>query len=172
MNFSDGNIKKGTFRAWLIVICAALFYTYQFIMRVSPNIMHDDITKNFGVDDSSFGFIVGLYYWGYSIMQLPMGVLMDRIGPKKIMTTACLGISIASVLFAYTKNIYLASFARLIMGVGAASGLMGALKLGSMWLESNKISIVTAITIGFGTIGARWYTSKVINKYYWVERST
>ncbi len=154
MNENLIKTNKNSIKAWSIVVTSAIFYCYQFVIRVSPNVMHDDITSNFGIDDAAYGFIVGLYYWGYSLMQLPMGVLMDKIGPRRIITIAILSCALASFIFANTQNLVIASISRLIMGISASSGMMGSLKLGSTWLPRNRMSIVTAITMGFGTIGA------------------
>ncbi len=155
MKFSQSKVAKlGSLRAWLIVVCGALFYCYQFIIRVSPNVIHDDLVQSFKIDEAMFGFIIGLYYWGYSGMQLPLGIAMDRLGPRRIITGAVLLCALACFIFSQTQNIIIASSARIMMGVGAASGFMGALKLGSLWLPPRRMGIVSAITMAFGTLGA------------------
>ncbi|MCP3659828.1 MAG: MFS transporter [Bacteroidetes bacterium] len=155
MKFSQSKFAKhGSLRAWLIITCGALFYCYQFIIRVSPNIIHDDLVANFKIDEAMFGFMIGLYYWGYSSMQLPLGIAMDRLGPRRVITSAILICALACLIFSLTQNIIIASTARVMMGVGAASGLMGSLKLGSLWLPPRRMGLVTAITMAFGTLGA------------------
>ncbi len=155
MKFSQSTTSKpGSFRAWIIVICGALFYCYQFIIRVSPNVMHDEIVDHFMIDQTLFGFMIGLYYWGYSGMQLPLGIAMDRLGPKRIIIGAILICAFSCFIFSQTHNVIIASISRVMMGIGAASGFMGSLKLGSLWLPPRKMGLVSAVTMGFGTIGA------------------
>ncbi len=151
---NSGYNNYSTIRLWSIVLCGAMFYCYQFIIRVSPNVMHDNLLHNFNINESMFGFLVGLYYWGYSAVQLPLGLAMDKLGPRRIITIAILLCAVACYTFSQTTNVMLAGVSRIAMGVGAASGFMGALKLGSLWLPARKMGIVTAITMVFGTLGA------------------
>ena len=69
--------------AWMI---ASLFYAYQYILRVMPNIMLNDIMQQFDINTATFGQFSGVYYIGYSLMHLPIGIMLDRFGPKKIIT--------------------------------------------------------------------------------------
>ncbi len=151
---NSSNLLYNDRKKWLIVTCGALFYCYQFMIRVSPNVMHDEIILNFSVNEAGYGVIVGFYYWGYSIMQLPMGVAMDKLGPKRIIFISIIACAIASLLFPYTTNPTIASISRFVMGLGAAAGFMGSLKLGAIWLPQNKWSLATGLTMILGTIGA------------------
>ena len=147
-------IGIGDKRAWLTVVVGAMFYGYQFIIRVSPNVMSDDIMKAFTIDAVAFGLIVSVYYWSYSALQIPLGIMMDRLGPKKLIAGACALCGIACFMFASTTDVYIASFARLLMGTGSACGFLGSLKLGSIWVHPKKFGSAIAITYGFGTVGA------------------
>lgn len=146
--------KIGGVRSWFIVASAAFFYTYQFVLRVSPNIARDDIMDVFNVDATTFGFIVGLYYWTYAGMQLPLGISMDRFGPRRLVAGAGIMCGIACYLFAHTNNIYIAGLARLMIGMGGACGLLGTLKLGSLWIPPKQFAQVVALAMIFGTMGA------------------
>ena len=64
--------------AWSIWMAASLFYAYQYILRVMPNIMMNDITQQFNIDATAFGQFSGIYYLGYSLMHLPIGIMLDR----------------------------------------------------------------------------------------------
>lgn len=76
--------------AWFVWIIASIFYAYQYILRVMPSIMMNDITAQFHIDATVFGQFSGVYYLGYSLMHLPIGILLDRFGPRKIMTLCIL----------------------------------------------------------------------------------
>lgn len=139
---------------WYIVFMGGLFYLYQFMLRVSPNIMSDEIMEVLAIDAAAFGFIVGVYYWGYTAMQLPLGIMMDRIGPRFFLCAAALLCSLSSFIFGHTSTPYIAGIARFLMGTGSACGLIGTIKLGSIWLEPKHIAKVTAMAILMGTAGA------------------
>lgn len=147
------NIGIGGFRAWLTVALGAVFYGYQFILRVSTNVMKDDIMQSFGIDALVFGVLVGVYYWSYSPLQIPLGIMMDRWGPRRLIGLALLLCGISCFIFASTQNIYIAGVARFILGMGSACGFLGSLKLGTMWVQPTKFGTAIAFTYGFGTLG-------------------
>lgn len=139
---------------WMIVGCSALFYSYQFIIRVFPNVMRDEILHTFAIDAADFGQIIGFYDWAYAIVQIPMGIIMDRFGPRRLITASVFLCTLGCFLFGATTSVYVASMARFLMGMGAASGFIGTLKLGTLWLPPRQLGLVIAVTIVFGTIGA------------------
>src|ERR1700752_565469 len=76
--------------AWAAWVVASIFYAYQYILRVMPNIMIDDIMQKFDMGAATFGQFSGIYYIGYSLMHLPVGIMLDRYGPKRVMTSCIL----------------------------------------------------------------------------------
>lgn len=141
-------------RGWFVVICGALFYGYQFILRVSPNVMHDELVSDFMIDASMFGTMISCYSWSYAAAQLPLGILLDRFGAGKLMTLAAFICAISCSIFASTNSFYVACFAQFLMGLGSACGFLGSIKLGTMWFPPTHVARVIAVTLVFGTIGA------------------
>lgn len=146
--------KLDGFKAWTVVLTGALFYFYQFVIRVCPNVIGDDVMRDFSIDAGVWGLIVGLYYWTYSGMQLPLGISMDRWGPKRIIAIAGFLCGVSCLAFALTPSVIVLGIARLFMGMGAACGFLGTLKLGSLWFSPLKFPRVIATTMVFGTLGA------------------
>ena len=78
---------------------AGLFYCYEFILRIIPGALQGELSQAFGqLSASVFGQIAALYYFAYTPMQLPVGMLMDRFGPKKLLSFACLCCMLGSYL--------------------------------------------------------------------------
>lgn len=148
LNFDQG--KKG----WLIVFIGGLFYMYQFVLRVSPNIMHNELLELFAIDAGTLGTIIGAYYWAYTLMQIPMGMTMDRAGPRYFLGGAAFLCALSCFIFGNTNNIYVATGARFLMGMGSACGLIGTIKLGTIWIKPQHIAKVTSLAILMGTAGA------------------
>lgn len=148
------NPHLGGLRAWFMVSMGAIFYCYQFILRVLPNVLNNEIMTNFAIDAGAFGMMVGFYYWAYSGMQIPLGITMDKFGPRNLLSIAGFICGIACFIFSMTTNIYVASFSRFMMGMGAACGFLGTIKLGTLWFPPNQIGKVIALTMIFGTSGA------------------
>lgn len=139
---------------WGIIVCGALFYAYQFILRVSPNVMNNEIMEAFMIDALAFGGVVSWYSWGYAGMQLPLGITLDRLGPRYLLAGAAALCGLSCFAFAHANGLFMACAARLAIGVGGACGLIGTLKLGTLWLHPTRLGNVIALTIGFGTLGA------------------
>lgn len=141
-------------RPWLIVLTGAFFYCYQFVLRVSPNVMGEEIMEAYMINNFVFGGIVSTYYWGYAAMQLPLGITMDRLGPRYLITAAGFICGLSILTFALTTNLFVASCARFMVGAAGACGLIGTLKLGTLWLAPSKLGRVVAVSMVFGTLGA------------------
>jgi sugar phosphate permease len=144
----------GRSKAWLVLGCAGLFYCYQFVLRVSPNIMTEELMQAFSIDAGSLGFIAAFYYYAYAGMQIPLGLIMDRFGPRRLLSLAGLTCGISCFLFAHATNPNLASCARFMMGIGAACGFLGTLKLGTIWFKPRQFGNVISFAMITGTLGA------------------
>ena len=78
-------VQKVLKQAWFVWGLAAFFYLYELVLRVSPSVMTEGLSNSFNVSASMLGVLVSFYYYSYTILQLPCGVLLDRIGVKWIL---------------------------------------------------------------------------------------
>lgn len=139
--------------SWLIWGCAALFYGYQFMLRVSPNIMVNDLMTSFHVDACALGVLSGFYYYTYAALQIPVGTLMDRFKPRRMLTFAAILCAFGTLLFSSAESIYVAAFGRALIGAGSAFAFLSCLKLGTLWFPSHKLPLVVGMTLLLGTMG-------------------
>lgn len=138
----------------MVWACAALFYCYQYIIRVSPNVMTEDLMQAFAIDATALSVVVAFYYYAYAGMQIPMGALMDRFGPGLILSAAGFVCAAACFIFSVTHDAASASLARFMMGLGSACGWLGILKLGTLWFRPQQLGKVIGFTMTLGTVGA------------------
>jgi sugar phosphate permease len=141
-------------KAWSALLAGALFYCFQFLVRVSPNIMTDELMLSFRVDAEGLAFILMWYYAGYVGMQIPLGVLMDKIGPRRVIATGAVLCALATYFFSTATTPFVAALTRLVIGLGSACGYIGTLKLGSQWFSREKMPLVVGVTMTLGTLGA------------------
>ncbi|MGL5784731.1 MAG: MFS transporter [Alphaproteobacteria bacterium] len=146
--------KKFELRAWLIWACAAIFYGYQFAQRVSPSVMTDELMSSFSVECAALGAISAFYYNAYAFLQIPAGSLLDKFGPRKMLSLATLLCTLGSILFATATGISQASIGRLFIGAGSAFGFLSCLKIGTIWFSSEKLPLVVGLSLCIGTVGA------------------
>ncbi len=141
-------------KSWLAVACGALFYCYQFVLRVSPNVMNNELMRDFAIDATTFGTIIAFYSWSYAGVQIPLGIALDRFGPGRLLTIASLICALSCFLFSLSTSVYLASFSIFLMGLGSACGFLGSIKIGTIWFPPSHLARVIAVIMVFGTVGA------------------
>ena len=141
---------------WGSVICfiGALFYCYEFVLRIVPGALQTELSAALGhVSATTFGQISALYYFAYSPMQMPVGMLMDRFGPRKLLTFACLCCTVGSLMFRMTHSIFLVSSGRFLVGFGSSFAFVGVLSLAIHWLPRRYFSLVAGLITTLGMFG-------------------
>ncbi len=146
--------SKVSQKALLIWACGGFFYFYQFILRVSPSVMTEDLMKAFAVQGCTLGILTAFYYNAYASLQIPLGMLLDRFGPRRLLTFSCFLCTLGCVLFASSNYLSIASLGRLLMGAGSACAFIGTIKLATMWFPLERIGKVVGFTMLLGTLGA------------------
>lgn len=140
--------------AWMVWIVASVFYAYQYILRVMPNIMLPDIMQQFHISAAAFGQFSGVYYIGYSLMHLPLGLMLDRFGPRGVMTT-CILLTVAGLtplLFAEHWAYPIAG--RFLIGIGSSAAILGVFKIIRMTFSEELFPRMLSYSVMIGLIGA------------------
>lgn len=151
--------KKGQsfykpFQPWLIWGLGASFFFAEYFARVDPSIIAADLMRDFNVGAFALGSLSALFYYPYIAMQLPVGSLVDRYGPHRLMTVMALLCGFAAILFSFSHYFWMAGFARMLMGFSAAFAFVGTLKLATLWFEPRKLGLLAGLTQGSGMLGA------------------
>ncbi len=146
--------KKTVLLAWLICGIGALFYSYEYFLRITPSVMEPALRAHFSLSAMGFGVFSSFYYYSYVPMQLPVGVLMDRWGPRRLLTLACAVSVLGMWFFAATDFVSLAAAGRFLTGFGSAFAFVGVLKLATIWLPEDRLALVAGLATALGTIGA------------------
>lgn len=147
-------MQLGTWQAWLIWLTAALFYLFEFIHRIVISIMIPELTNSFHASIAAIGILSAAYFYAYAFAQIPVGLLIDRFGTRKLLTISCLLIAMSSLVFANTNNIAVASCCRILIGLGSASAFVGCLKIASSWFPANRFGLIVGLTNLLGVTGA------------------
>ncbi len=151
-NTSTSKIETLQWAAFLMCVLAAVFYCYEYCLRVAPSVMRENLMHTYNVSDAGFGILAALYYWAYVPLQVPVGLIMDRWGPRKILTAACILCAIGTYFFAATNSINIARFGRFIVGFGSAFAYVGVLKIANLWLPRKYFAMMAGLCTALGTI--------------------
>lgn len=148
------NEKKYMVMAWLICGLGALYYSYEYLLRISPSVMEPALREHFNLSATGFGLLSAFYYYAYVPLQIPVGVLLDRYGPRLLLTLACMVCVIGTFIFCGTQVFWVAAVGRFLVGFGSAFAFVGVLKLATIWLPEDKLAMVSGMASALGTIGA------------------
>ncbi len=140
--------------AWSMWIIASIFYAYQYILRVMPNIMLGDIMQQFNINAATFGQFSGIYYIGYSLMHLPIGLMFDRYGPRKIMTV-CILLNILGLLpLIFAEHWVYPIAGRFLIGMGSSAAILGVFKIIRMSFNEQRFPQLLSFSVMIGLLGA------------------
>ncbi len=135
---------------WLV---GSLFFFYAWILRVSPSVMVEELMRDFAVGGAVVGNLSALYFYGYAGMQIPVGLLLDRFGPRRLMTVAACVVAVACLMFAWSDGLVGASVARFLIGAGCAFSLVGAMAVAGQWFPRERFALLAGLAMMFGMAG-------------------
>ena len=147
--------KKQSLVLSIAMFCvAAFFYLYEFLLRVSPNVLERELFQAFGMDARAFGVFTSCYYWSYAALQLPVGAWTDKYGPRRLLTFAILLCAGSTYLLALTESFFLSCACRFLIGAGSAFAFISCLKIINIWFDTKWFPFLTGMTLAIGTLGA------------------
>lgn len=135
-------------------LCVVAFYLYQYILRVSPSVMVHDIMAAFAIDANSFGSLSAIATFCYALLQVPAGILSDLYGSRRMVLISIFLCASGVALFALSDHLASAYLGRIFIGSGSACAFLCVSKISSDWFAPEKKTILFALTVTAGTIGA------------------
>ncbi len=147
-------IDKRQRLAILIFLSIIIPYILVYFHRVAPAVVSQQLMSYFKISGVELGNLSAVYFYIYTFMQIPAGILADSIGPKKIIFFGSLISGMGSILFGISENYYLAFFGRFLVGLGVSVIFISILKLNQNWFDYQQFSFLSGITLFLGNVGA------------------
>ncbi|MBS7623180.1 MFS transporter, partial [Candidatus Bathyarchaeota archaeon] len=139
---------------WLIVLASSMLYFMGYFHRVSVTVIVEDLMRDFSVSATSLGLFSSLYFYPYAVMQIPAGLLVDSLGPRKTLASFSLLTSIGTLIFALAPTFPAAMLGRAVLGVGVSVAFLCIAKLISSWFDVRSFASLTGLVVSIGNIGA------------------
>lgn len=139
------------FFMWAIV---AIFYLYENILQVSPSVMVPDLMRALHVDAETLGNISAFYFYAYAAMQIPVGLLFDRFGPRFLVSAGLVSCALGAFLFGDAHIVIQAEAGRFLIGLGGAFAAVGCLAIAANWFSYKHFALLAGMTITVGFTGA------------------
>ncbi len=141
------------FRPFLIFIILSALYILSMFYRVSTAIMAPNLIQDLGLDAETLGILGGAYFYSFALVQIPMGPMLDRIGPRLVISSFAMMGAFGAFLFSPSHTFYTAFWGRILIGLGMASILMSSLKTFTLWFPSKQFATLMGTLISVGTLG-------------------
>ena len=116
-------------RRWLVLGLAILAYMLGLFHRVAPAALAQDLVQAFATSAVALGILAATYFWVYTAMQMPCGVLADTLGPRRLLFGGGLIATVGAAMFGLAPALGWAALGRTLIGFGTAVAFVAALKL-------------------------------------------
>jgi predicted MFS family arabinose efflux permease len=155
---SDGLSAK----LMLVVFCpfAAGYFLSYFFRNVNA-VISRDLATEFALAPSNLGLLTSAYFLAFAAFQLPLGVLLDRYGPRRVLAALYCIAALGALVFGLAEGFAMLTLGRALIGLGVAGGLMGAIKAYTLWFPPGRLATLTGLHIAVGGIGGLTATAPV-----------
>lgn len=138
------------FLGWLT---GAVFFFYAWVLRVAPSVMIEELMRDFAVGAAAVGNLSAFYFYGYAGMQVPVGMMIDRFGPRRLIAVSAAACALGCVLFAMSTAFWGVAAGRFLIGASAAFSLVGAMAVAGQWFPANRFALLSGLAMMMGMAG-------------------
>ncbi len=136
-------------------------YFLSYLYRVVNAVIAPDLIAETGIGPSALGMLTAIYFITFASFQLPLGVLLDRFGPRKVEAVLLLFASLGAFIFACADHLAGLVLGRALIGLGVSACLMAAFKAYTLWFPKEKWPLINGLQMAAGGLGALAATSPV-----------
>jgi sugar phosphate permease len=139
---------------WTIYSVLVAAYMLAFFHRFAPAMVSAELAQAFGITAAAIGSLAAMYFYIYTAMQLPAGVLADTLGSRFAVTIGNVVAGAGSVLFGLAESFGTASAGRFLVGLGVSVVFVGLMKSNSVWFSEQRYGTISGLTLLLGNVGA------------------
>ena len=135
----------------LLPFAAGYFMSY--LLRAVNAVVAPDLVKDLGLSPGELGLLTAAYLGAFALFQLPLGVLLDRYGPRKVQAGLLCVAALGCVGFAFAPDFIGLFVARAVIGLGFSAGLMASYKSSATWVPAERRSLANTAIMSMGALG-------------------
>ena len=142
-------------RARRVVFGVALAgYVLSFFHRTAPAAIAGELASAFAINSAILGTLAATYFYVYTLLQVPVGVLADTLGPRRILIAGSLVAAAGSLLFGLAPVWQVAALGRTLVGIGVSVAFIALLKISAVWFPPERFATLNGVTMFAGNLGA------------------
>jgi sugar phosphate permease len=139
---------------WTIYGVLVAAYMLAFFHRFAPAMVSAELTQAFGITAAALGSLAAMYFYIYTAMQIPAGVLADTLGSRFAVTLGNIVAGAGSVVFGLAESFATASIGRFLVGLGVSVVFVGLMKSNTVWFSERRYGTISGLTLLLGNLGA------------------
>lgn len=139
---------------WTAFVLVLLAYVLSFFHRIAPGTIAADLQQVFNINSAVLGGIAATYFYIYMLTQIPTGILVDTLGPRRMLTVGGIVAGVGSILFGIAETVTAVTIGRLLVGLGVSVTFIAMLKLHAAWYHDRHFGTITGLSILLGNLGA------------------
>jgi sugar phosphate permease len=129
-------------------------FVLSFFHRTAPAAIAGELTRAFAINGAVLGTLAATYFYVYTLLQIPVGVLADTLGPRRILAAGSIVAGLGSLAFALAPTWEVAAAGRTLVGVGVSVAFIAILKVSAVWFPANRFATLNGVTMFVGNLGA------------------
>ena len=138
----------------IVFALALASFVLSFFHRTAPAAIAGELTQAFSISAAVLGTLAATYFYVYTLLQIPVGVLADTLGPRKLLAGGSAIAALGSLLFALAPAWELAAVGRTLVGIGVSVAFISILKVSAVWFPANRFATLAGMTMFAGNLGA------------------
>jgi len=147
-------LSKTRQMAWIIFAVVSVPYLLVYFHRVAPAVVADRLMAEFRISGAVLGSLSAIYFYIYTLMQVPAGIFSDSFGPKRTIIFGSVLSGIGSLVFASAQITLMAYLGRFLVGLGVSLIFIPILKICTEWFDPKKFAAMSGLTLLVGNTGA------------------
>ncbi|MDC0188279.1 MFS transporter [bacterium] len=144
----------------------ALGYAISYFYRNANAIIQSNLVDELGLGPADLGLLTSVYFFSFAVFQLPLGILLDRYGPRRTEAALLLFAALGAWIFSNAETSTGLVLGRLLIGLGVSSCLMAAFKAFVIWFQSERLPMINGLQMVAGGLGALGATTPLQNVLY------
>jgi predicted MFS family arabinose efflux permease len=129
-------------------------YYVSYIFRAVNAVLGPGLAAEFGLSAAQLGLLTGVYFFSFGLFQIPLGVLLDRFGPRRVNGTLLLLAAAGAVVFSISQSFESLVMGRALIGLGVSACLMASMQAFVLWFPAERTATMIALAYSMGGLGA------------------
>lgn len=129
-------------------------YYVSYVFRAVNAVLGPGLAAEFGLSAAQLGLLTGVYFFSFGLFQIPLGVLLDRFGPRRVNGTLLLLAAAGAVVFSISQSFESLVMGRALIGLGVSACLMASMQAFVLWFPAERTATMIALAYSMGGLGA------------------